>query len=320
MFIRPPLLYVALTAVSLLWGTSFAAAQIGMRELAPLHLVTLRFLLASLVMALMLLSMTDNKIERIDLPRFVILGFMAITSYFWIQYTALQYTTSIDAALIIATSPIATALLSAITGGERLGWRSVTGILAAFGGVVLVITKGSFNALFQSTNIIGELLLLCNALVWAGFTLYGKTVMKKYRPFVAIAYIHIIGTLMLLPAALIPGLFAAEPIWQALNRITLPTVGAALYLALLCSVYAYYIWYVGIEAIGAVRTAVFSYMNPLFAIIAGLLFMGETLSPFVLIGGIFVLGGVYWINSASNNHKDPSNENRSQHVTADRSH
>jgi drug/metabolite transporter (DMT)-like permease len=306
--------------VSLLWGTSFAAAQIGLRELAPLHLVTLRFILASIVMALMLVSMKDNKIDSSDLPRFTILGFMAITSYFWIQYTALQYTTSIDAALIITTSPIATALLSVLFGGERLGWRGVLGIIIAFGGVVLVITKGNFSDLFQSKSIIGELLLLCNSLVWAGFTLYGKTVMKKYRPFVAVAYIHIIGTLMLLPAALVPGLFAAEPIWQAIAKITLPTVGAALYLALLCSVYAYYIWYVGIEAIGAVRTAVFSYMNPLFAIIAGLLFMGETLSPYVLVGGVFVIGGVYWINSAEGKQSDPTSENRSHHVTAHRSH
>lgn len=304
MTLRPPLLYLALTGVSFAWGTSFAAAQLGMRELSPLHLVTLRFILASVVMAVMLMCMSNNMIERIDLPRFVILGFMAITSYFWIQYTALQYTTSINAALIIATSPIVTALLSAVTDEERLNWRHAAGIAIAFCGVVLIITKGNLTILLQSKSIIGELLLLTNSLVWAGFTLYGKTIMKKYRPFVAIAYIHIFGTLMLLPAALTPGLFAAEPFWQAVSKITSPTIYAAVYLALLCSVYAYYIWYVGVETIGAVRTIVFNYMNPLFAIIAGLLFMNESLSPVVLAGGLFVLGGVYWINSHAGNQKN----------------
>lgn len=299
MLVRPPLLYAALTGVSLLWGTSFAAAQIGMRELAPLHLVTLRFILASLLMIIMLLCMQDNRIDRADLPRFFGLGFMAITSYFWIQYTGLQYTSSIDAALIIATSPIATAFLAAATGGERLGRRVALGSAAAFTGVFLIITKGNLGALFQSQSSFGSLLLLCNSLVWASFTLYGKTVLKKYRPFVAIAYIHICGTLLLLPAASIPGLFAEQPILEAFSRITLPTVGAAVYLALLCSVYAYYIWYMGIEVLGAVRTAAFNYMNPMFAIIAGLLFMGETLSGWAAIGGALVLGGVYCINAAN---------------------
>lgn len=299
MTISKPLLYAALTGVSLLWGTSFAAAQIGMRELAPLHLVTLRFILASLIMTIMLLCMHNNRIDRADLPRFFGLGFMAITSYFWIQYTGLQYTTSIDAALIISTSPIATALLSAATGGERPGLRAVFGSAAAFTGVLLVITKGNLDALFQSKSSYGALLLLCNSLVWASFTLYGKTMLKKYRPFVAIAYIHICGTLLLLPIASIPGLFASQAILEAFSQISLPTIGAAMYLAVLCSVYAYYFWYLSIEVLGAVRTAAFTYLNPLFAIMAGLLFMGETLSAWVVVGGALVLSGVYCINSAN---------------------
>lgn len=310
MTIRLPLLYMALTSVSLLWGTSFAAAQIGMRELAPLHLVTFRFILASFIMVVMLLCMKSNTIDRADLPRFFGLGFMAITSYFWIQYTGLQYTTSIDAALIIATSPIATVFLSTVTGGERPGRRSIAGSVIAFTGVFLVITKGNFTSLFQSQSSFGALLLLTNSLVWAGFTLYGKTVLKKYRPFVAIAYIHIFGTLLLLPVAFIPGLFAADPFLQAISQITAQTIGAAIYLAVLCSVYAYYFWYMGIESIGAVRTAAFSYMNPLFAIVAGLLFMGEQLSVWVAVGGFLVLGGVYCINSASIKQQ----KTRSQHA------
>ena len=296
---RRPFLYAALTGVSLVWGTSFAAAQIGMRELAPLHLVTFRFILASLIMSTILLTMQNNRIERSDWPRFFGLGFMAITSYFWIQYTGLRYTTSIDAALIVATSPIATAFLSAACGGERPGRRSLTGSAAAFTGVILIVTKGNFAALFQSESSFGALLLFTNSIVWAGFTLYGKTVLKKYPPFMAIAYIHICGTLLLLPAALIPGLFAEQPFFATLSAITLPTVMAAVYLATLCSVYAYYVWYLGIEEIGAVRTAGFSYMNPLFAIAAGLLFMGESISVWVAVGGLLVLGGVYCINSSS---------------------
>ncbi|WP_425057699.1 putative amino-acid metabolite efflux pump [Sporomusa carbonis] len=294
---KTSLIYLALTSVALLWGTSFAAAKIGMYELSPINLVIFRFIIASLVFAGILTTMDrNNTIERKDIPKFIILGFLAITSYFCIQYTGLTYTTTINAALIIATSPISTALMGAAFGWEKISASSYTGILLAFAGVSLIITNGQLTGLFQLTTLRGDFMLMVNALVWAGFTLYGKNILQKYRPFTAMAYIHILGTIMLLPLAFIPTELTPLPFIQQVMTISWSTAGTALYLAILCSVYGYYMWYTGVGHIGPVRTAVFSYLNPLFAIITGIWLLGERLTPYTIGGGIMVIAGVYLTN------------------------
>lgn len=292
-------IYAALTSVSLLWGTSFAAAKIGLFELLPLNLVILRFVLASTLFGIILLIMRkDNCIEISDIPRFIVLGFLAITSYFYIQFTGLQFTTTINSALIIATSPIYIAIFGSIIGWEKLSTTMITGIALAFIGVTSIITNGQLSDLFHTSTIKGDLLLFCNAVVWAGFTLYGKSILQKYRPFVAMAYIHIFGTILLIPFAFTPTFFVTIPLIIQIQTISWSTIFAALYLAVLCSVYGYFVWYAGVNKIGAIRTAVFSYLNPLFAIITGVLLLDENFSIYTLVGGLMVIAGVYLTNKA----------------------
>lgn len=176
-------MYTALITVSFLWGTSFAAAKIGMYELEPLNLVIFRFLIASAVFGVVLLQTgTYRLLRRQDIPRFILLGFLAIASYFYIQYTGLRYTTTINAALIVATSPIWTVLFSTILGYDSITPLGIAGIAIAFTGVSAIITNGQWINLFNPSTITGDILLLVNAVVWAGFTVYGKTILKNIGP------------------------------------------------------------------------------------------------------------------------------------------
>lgn len=293
------LFYLALTGVSFFWGTSFAAAKIGMHELSPINLGIFRAILAAILFSIILVKRKrGNTIERKDIPKFILLGFLVITSYFYLHYTGLSYTTTINAALIVNTSPIFTALLGTALGWEKIRPLGGIGIMLAFAGVSLIITNGQLTAIFQSATLLGNLLLLSNAIVWAGFTLYGKELLQKYSPITAIAYIHIFGAIMLLPFAFFPTAIAPVPFIHQILSISWKTVGATLYLAILCSVYGYYMWYTGVGRIGPVKTAVFGYLNPLFAILSGIWLLGEKLTVYTIIGGILVISGVYLTNQA----------------------
>lgn len=296
---KPLKMYAALLSVALLWGASFAAAKVGMAELAPLNLVILRFVIAATVFAAILAVRREKAgIARTDIPRFVVLGFMTVTSYFYIQYTALLYTTTINAALIVSTIPVWTALLTAALGWERITAVGAAGVGVAFAGVALIISGGRGAEVLSSATLPGDLLILVNALTWAGITVYGKTILQKYPPFTAMAWIHIFGTALLVPFAFVGTPLAPVPLTAEIAGVTWRTVASALFLALLCSVYAYYVWYLGVERLGAVRTAAFSYFNPLFAAVVGVLLMGETLSTYVVGGGLIVIAGVYLTNRA----------------------
>ena len=289
--------YLSLAAGSLVWGTSFAAAKISLRELSPLNLVIMRFGLASIVFAAILGLRRDRpKLPWRDLPRFLVLGFLVIASYFYLQFVALRYTSTVASSLIIATSPVFTALISHLWGRERLRGLAAVGIATAFAGVVLIVTNGKGSGLLGSDSWKGDALLLLNALVWSSFTVYGRTLMRTYSPLVAIAYVQMAGALLLLPLAFVATPLAPVPLVAQLRTLTWPTWLGALYLAVPCSVFGYVVWFRGVAALGAVRTSVFSYINPLFAIAAAILLLHEPLTLVTLLGGAMVILGVYATN------------------------
>ena len=290
--------YLGLAIGALAWGSSFAAAKISLRQVSPLNLVILRFGLASLLFAAILGCRRDRpRLPWRDAPRFLVLGFLVIASYFYLQFVALHITTTVSSSLIIATSPVFTALISHLTGRERLWGLAAAGIAIAFAGVVLIVTNGRWSGLLGGDSWKGDLLLLLNAVVWSSFTVYGRTLMRTYSPLVAIAYVQMAGTLLLLPLALrwaTP--LAPEPLVAQVRNLSWSTWAAALYLAAPCSVLGYVVWYRGVAALGAVRTSVFSYINPLVAIAAAVLLLHEPLTALTLAGGALVLLGVYTTN------------------------
>jgi drug/metabolite transporter (DMT)-like permease len=120
--------------------------------------------------------------------------------------------------------------------------------------------------------------------------------MRTYSPLVAIAYVQMAGTLLLLPLAFVATPLAPEPLVAQVRTLSWSTWAAALYLAAPCSVLGYVVWYRGVAALGAVRTSVFSYINPLVAIAAAVLLLHEPLTALTLAGGALVLLGVYTTN------------------------
>lgn len=179
------------------------------------------------------------------------------------------------------------------------------GIGIAFLGVMLVITQGQISGLFHQQTLLGDSLIVINALMWAWFTLKSKAILAKYNPFVAMAYVHICGAILLLPFAFVPSAFVETTLLQQLSAVSTTTLLAAAYLAIFCSVFSYFIWYLGIAKIGAVKTATFSYFNPVMATLAGVLVFGDNLTVYTGLGGLLALVGVY-ITTQSNTSCSPN--------------
>ncbi|MBA1337088.1 MAG: Permease of the drug/metabolite transporter (DMT) superfamily [Firmicutes bacterium] len=286
---------VQLFLCSLFWGTSFAAAKIGLRQLEPINMVALRFLIASTAFLLLFRRFEKSKlrIPLKDIPVFLFLGFLGISSYFILQYSALKTTTTINTSIIIATSPIITTLLAAKFAGEPLSARKIGGIALAFAGVYTIITGGTLIPGFNSDTYKGDLMILLNSFMWAAFTLIGKRIMEKYESIVAIGYITIFGTLQLLPFVFFPSFLSEHSLLQVLPHLGIQTLMAASYLALICTLYAYSAWYKAISIIGASRTSVFLYLNPIFAILTGILLLHEPFTLSLFIGASAAFSGVY---------------------------
>lgn len=281
-------IYIGLFMVVFFWGTSWAASKIGLQELNPIHLAVLRFILASIIFFILLKIFYKNYvIEKEDRPWLWLLGFLGVSLYFCVQYMGLNLTTTVNSSIIIATSPIFTMFLSTkLFHQEELTPAKILGAFIAFFGIYLVFSGGKNMSISKST-LYGDLLILLNSIIWCLFTVLGKRVVDKYEPFVVMAYITMYGGVTMLPVAFTPAFI------NSVRKASFTTWGATLYLAVFCSVYGFYMWYKGIKILGASRTAMFNYLNPIFAVIIGILFLKEPWNTYTLVGGILVFVGVY---------------------------
>lgn len=285
-------LWVLLTVT--LWGTSFAFSKIGIADLSPVHFLFLRVLFSSIIFGLSLMVIPRSKklISPKDFYHLVILSFIGISGYFIVQYSALKYTTTINASLFIAISPIFVALYMHFSKNESINKLQGSGILLSFLGVCLIITNGKISGLFSGTSVIGDGLMIINAAMLAIFTVSTKDLLKKYDPFVIIAYMNISALITLIPVTFTDNFISKTSLFNVIGDIQGKTYLAALYLAMFCTVIGYYGWYRGIKELGASRTSVFNYLNPLVATITSNILFHEEMTTYTFLGSFLAISGL----------------------------
>lgn len=283
------LTYFLLTLVAAFWGGSFVAAKVALRDFSPVNLVTVRFLLASLIFLPIIwrCHRRGERIERRDWPMVIFLSWLGVTFYFIIQYTGLSYTTASHSTLIITTNPLFTALFSWFLLRERLTPARGAGILTALTGVLWIVWPRGGLSGWSARVFIGDLLILSNAICWALYSTLGRGITRKYSPLLVTSWIGVIGAVSLLPIALPSGfpaqVVAAAPLTWAM----------VVFLAALCSGAGYLIWYSAVARVGATRTAVFLYLEPVVAMLIAVPYLGESVTWSTLLGGALTVAGVY---------------------------
>lgn len=288
------LLYVLLVMTVAFWGTSFAAVKIGMGNLYPIQFLFLRTLFASILFIIILSFYPRNKryIEKKDIPYISYLGFMGLGGYFIVQYTALRFTTTVNASLLVGLSPLMITLYARLFLKEKLGLNRTIGVCISFVGIVLTITRGDLANFDIMATFKGDIFMLLNAVMIAIFSLGAKKMLDKYDPFVVVAYMNISVIFMLLPFVVTSNFLAPVPMYKMLSVIELKTIVASFYLGATCTVFGYYIWYKAIKDIGASKTSVFNYINPLVATIVSFLFFNESINGITVLGGMLIIAGV----------------------------
>lgn len=290
-------MYLMLLSVSAIWGATFAVMKEATKELTPLLIVFGRVGVAGLFYACTLLFVGKKaKLHLKDIPLFFLLGLLGISVFMPLQIYAVSYTYASHASMLIAMTPVMATLIAWMLGMQKMKVPIFIGLALAISGVTLLASQSAVGAGAQASNIIlGDLLVLLSGFMWAAFSLLGTTAMKKYSPLVAVAYIHLFGFLQLLAFSV----FQQElwPVyWNQIQGVSLSTGMCILFLGVLASYYAFFIWYRGIEMLGPVKTTTFQYFNPLFGSVTAMLLLGEPITFYLVGGGAFIIGGVWMTN------------------------
>ena len=288
---RPPIATKAFLAVAL-WGASFVATKLVLRELSPITIILLRFALGlGALIFIVRLKRAWAFVPRRDWGWFLFLGFNGIFVHQLLQVNGLVSTSATNTGWMVALIPIFTALLAWLLLGESFASVQVMGLALAVLGTLLVISRGEFElGAISLPATRGDILVFLSAPNWAIFSVLSKRLLTRYPPSFMMVVTMGLGWLMLLP------LFVAAAGWRELQGLSLPGWAGLVFLGLFCSGLAYVFWYDALEAAGAGQVASFLYLEPLITLIVAVLLLEERPLIGTLVGGGLILTGVWLVN------------------------
>lgn len=273
---------LALLLMVVVWAVNFSVAKQALVALSPLAFNALRFpLAAAVVHAALRAGGTFPLPEPRHRMRVLWLGLLGNLVYQQFFIFGLDLTRAGTASVLLAGTPIITALLSALLGHERVGWRSWLGAAATIAGIVLVVGSSTADG-----SVLGDVLMLGASCAWAGYTVGARPLVEHYGAVPVTAWTLTIGGIGVVAAGM-PDLLRTD--------LTAVPAGAWLgvvYAGAFSIGLAYLIWNYGVRHIGNTRTAVFSNLVPVVALAVAWIWLGEVPDGRQIAGAAVIIGGV----------------------------
>ncbi len=296
------ILYAGIWFAVFNWGASFVAARFllhpaipGLVSLSPALLAALRFSIASLFFLVPLIrAIARRQLSMRDLLLMLLLGQLAFSLYFWMQYIGVQQTSaSIASILVVGLIPTFTVLLEPVFSKTRLAFSLLAALLPGFAGVALIVFQQPVTVTLRSGFLIGALFLLGNAFCFALYSHLSKRWLRVMSPAVLTGGTMFCGALGLI---LITLLNPAQNRWQDVMLLNSTQWLALLFLALACSVISFFIYNTALSKLDASRVAVYIYFEPVVTVLLGVTLLHEQLTWQAVLGALAIAGSIVLVN------------------------
>jgi drug/metabolite transporter (DMT)-like permease len=293
---RPPRsAYLAWISVCLVWGTTYLAIRIALETFPPALLGGIRFTIAGLILALLLVARGVPLPTLAAWPALAVMGALMISVGNGFVVWGEQWVPSGIAAVIVASLPFWTAAVEAfLPDGERMSARMLAGMSIGFAGILvlvwpdLTVTRGS-----GSMFTLGAAGILLAPFGWALGSSYAKRQPKESNPFVASAMQMLFGGLLMV----IVGTARGE--WSMLSWTT-RTLVAEVYLIVVGSFAGFAAYIYALKYLPLSTVSLYAYVNPLIAVLLGTLILDEPFGLRIVGASLLVLAGVAVVRQRPN--------------------
>lgn len=273
-----------LILANLFWAGNYVFGKYVVDEMSPLQMTFTRWMIA-----IFLLFPIAHWIERPDWKKvwrqwkiLLVMGVLGIISYNFFLYWALEYTTSMNAALVNSMNPAVIVLFSSLLLKEKISLKNGIGLMISLLGVLLVLTKGHLQQILHLEYNKGDLLMIVTILIWTFYSIIGKK-LKSIPPISATAVSVLLGLVSLLPFV----------IFSDFNyNLSTPAIVGMMYIAIFPSVGSFIFWNSALRHINASQAGIYLNLITVFTAFLSLL-LGQPITIVQMIGGILVFIGVY---------------------------
>lgn len=267
------------------WAGNFIVVKAAIDVLPPIGYTFLRFALGGVF----LLAFTRYREGSVTIPfrdlvPIAALGALGFGVYQMLWATALQHTTAGTSSLIIASTPIFTMLIAAAMGSDTLSRWKVFGAIVSFCGVGAVIAAGT--GLAVDSRLIGELMTLFAALLWATYMALGAPFLQRHSPLRTTAWAIATGTVVLIPFG------SLQLAGTNLAGVGIGALLAVVYSGLIAAAISNVIVFRGVKMLGPTRIANLQFLVPAIAVLLAAIFLGEPIQLIQVLGGATIVVGI----------------------------
>jgi len=289
--------WAALVTVYIVWGSTFIALAIVIRDLPPFLAMSVRHLVAGTVLLLFALPRGDRTGDRIGrsqiVAAFIFGGLLFVTGHGLLAWSQQTVPAGV-AALLVGTIPIWMALFDRVAFGKRLAGTAYIGIAVGFVGLAFLFDPFGGG----SVDRVGALVIVASAMCWAVGSLYSRGAPLPKRPLVSAGLASLCGGILLVGYSVVSGEIG-EATWTTDALLALAyLIVAGSFVGFTC-----YVWLLRVAPISLVST--YAYVNPIVAVVLGWLILGEEITAQMAVAGAAVVVSVAVILRSGNRSLEP---------------
>ena len=271
-------------AAASIWGGMYVVSKVVLDIIPPFALITTRLLLGGLTLYAVLLRRGGTQVSSRDFARVFAVGILGYGISLGLQFIGTKMSTAANGALVTSATPVFVLVFAFFLLGERFSIARLLALLVSSVGVLAVIDPR--NAALDASLFWGNLALLGAALTWALYSVLIRLVTRDLDVLV----VSLIAFLGGLPVSVTAG--AAELVTLGVGEITLWVIAGVLFLGIVCTALAMYLWNNAFALVDAGRASLTFFAQPVVGTLLGWLFLHESITPLFILGGALIAAGL----------------------------